>query len=424
MFKFFLPFLVVLFFSSCANIESVKPNEKAFTEEDAYILFALRSEELMDYKSASELFRTLYEKSSKKEYLYRSLENDLIAKENNKLLDRLDILLKNEPNDTKLLRLKVIALLEVAKYKDAQAFAVKLAHLTQEAQDYLLVSETYSKNEEYDLALKYLEGAYAKEYNEKILDQMSIILYVNLNRKKDAIAYLETHNRVHGCSKIICNRLLGIYSNENNIEGLLETYLRLYAMSNDAEIAKKIIQIYTYKRDYSHLIDFLESSKSDDEALLQLYSTAKNYKKAYLLAEKLYKETSEITYLGQSAIYEYESVKNKEVNKVLASVIKKLEKVSKESSEPLYMNYLGYILIDHEVNIKKGMAYIQSVLKKEPDSAYYLDSLAWGYYKLGNCSKAKSIIERVRKLEGGDDPEVFSHLQDINRCIQIQKGKI
>ena len=424
MYKVFLPFLVAFFFVSCSSVHSVKPNEKAFAEEDAYVLFALRAEQLNDYNSSSILFNTLYEKSSKKEYLYRSLENDLVAKENEKVIARVDAITKNSFDDPVLIRLKIVALLELHKFQEAQTYATLLVKKTQAVDDYLLVSESYSKNKEYDIALKYLESAYAKEYNEKILDQMSIILYVNLDRKKDAIAYLETHMRVHGSSKLICNRLLGIYSNENNIDGLLSTYKRLYAIDNDPEVAKKIIQIYTYKRDYIHLTTFLEESGSDDEALLQLYSAAKNYKKAYPLADELYAKTSDITFLGQSAIYEYESAKDKKSNKLLSSVTAKLEKVSKESSEPLYMNYLGYILIDHDIDVKKGLVYIEKVLKMQPESAYYLDSQAWGYYKLGKCHKAKSIIDRVVKLEGGDDPEVLSHVKDIDKCIKIQKGKI
>jgi predicted Zn-dependent protease len=424
MYKVFLPFLLSLLLVSCASVQSIKPNEKAFEQEDVYVLFALRAEQLNDYNSASILFNTLYEKSSKKEYLYRSLENDLVAKENEKLIARVDVFAGDSLADPKLIRLKIVALLELQRFEESQNLAVALVHQTQESDDYLLVSETYSKNREYDIALKYLDSAYVKEYNEKILDQMSIILYVNLDRKKDAIAYLETHMRVHGSSKLICNRLLGIYSNENNIDGLLSTYKRLYAIDQDFEVAKKIIGIYTYKRDYIHLTDFLEESGSDDEALLELYSAAKNYKKAYPLANDLYKKTSDISYLGQSAIYEYESAKDKKSKTLLSSVVTKLTKVAKESSEPLYKNYLGYILIDHEIDVKKGISYIQQVLKLQPESAYYIDSLAWGYFKLGECEKAKKLMSKVVKLEGGDDPEVLLHVKQIDKCIKIKKGKI
>lgn len=425
MYKYIFPIVIGFLLISCMGEQPkvVKSNEKSFAQEDSYILFALRAEQLKDYKSASELFELLYKNSQKKEYLYRSLENDLIAKENEKLIKRVDTLAKETLYDPKLVRLKVVALFELHRLDKAKELSVALAQKTQEANDYLLTSDIYIKRQEYDLALKYLESAYAKENNEKILDKMSIVLYVNLGKKKEAIAHLETHSRMLGCSELVCSRLIGFYSNENNIEGLLSTYLRLYELGKNPEISRKIIQIYSYKQDYIRLTDFLEKSRSDDEVLLQLYSSAKNYAKAYPLADELYGKTFDINYLGQSAIFEYESANGKTSKKLLESVLDKLEKVVKVDTQAIYLNYLGYILIDHDVDVKKGMDYIDMVLEEQPNSAFYLDSKAWGYYKLGECQEAKDLMNRVVKLEGGDDPEVMLHLQKIDECIKLEKGK-
>ena len=67
------------------------------------------------------------------------------------------------------------------------------------------------------------------------------------------------------------------------------------------------------------------------------------------------------------------------------------------------------------------MSYIDDVLKLQPNSGYYLDSKAWGYYKLGNCKKAKVIMNHVLKLEGGTDEEVKEHVQKIEQCLQKKK---
>ncbi|MDQ7066967.1 MAG: hypothetical protein Q9M40_02595 [Sulfurimonas sp.] len=425
MIKLFVIFISVLMFSACSLKENVKiqGNEKAFMDEDTYILFALRAEEVSDNKSASDLFTTLYEKSQKKEYLYRSLENDLMARENEKLIKRVDML-QNEKNiDFRLLRYKVVALFELDRLDEAIKLAVFLASKTKEENDYLLSSDIYIKRQEFDLAVKYLESAYVKNNSEKILDKMSIILYVNLGRKKEAIAHLETYSRMLACSKLICSRLIAFYSNDNNIDGLLATYLRLYEVEKNAKIAHKIIQIYSYQQNYIDLAKFLEESKSDDEALLQIYASLKNYDKAYKLAYDLYLKTDNIDYLGQSAIYEYESAADKSSKVLLKSVVEKLEKVVLVQAKAVYLNYLGYILIDHEVDVKKGMMYIDRVLELQPKSAFYLDSKAWGYYKLGECEKADKLIKKVSKMKGGDDPEVKAHIKEIDRCLKNIKGK-
>ena len=428
MIKFFLLACVPLFFVACSSQpKPVKANEKAFAQEDNYIILALQAQQYKEYKTAEKLYETLYDKSSKKEYLYHSLQNALLAKENASVVKKVDEITQGFYSDAILVRLKIVALMEMGQLQKAKENAISLAKKTQNANDYLLAGDVYIKNQEYDLALKYLDSAYMKQYNEKILDKMAIILYVNLHRKKDAIAYLETHSRVHGCSKLICNRLIGIYSNENNIEGLLSVYKRLYNIEKDKSVAKKIIQIYAYKRDYIKLINFLEETKANNKILLELYVTGKDYDKASKLAQKLYEQSGEINYLGQSAIYQYESQSKNMSQKTLSSVVKKLTKVVQQKDEALYLNYLGYILIDHNINVKQGMKYIQKVLKTNPDSAFYLDSLAWGYYKLHQCNKAKKIMDKVMTLEGGDNQEVLLHVKTINKCLQgshqHKKGK-
>lgn len=424
--------LISILFISCGFLQpqigqeqevSIKKNAKSFDQEDAYVLYALRAEQIQDNKSAAELYRILFEKSQKKEYLYHSLSNNIALKENQAVIDTVDKITKGSFDDYKLIRFKVIAFLEMQKIDEAAELAGTLAKHSELKEDYILVSDIYAKQEKYDIALKYLERAYLKNYDEKVLDKMSIIMYVNLHRKKEAIAQLESHNLMHGCSALICGRLIGFYSNENNIDGILSTYLRLYETKKDIQVAEKIVQIYGYKKEYMKMIDFLEKSKTDDETLLQLYTMTKNYNKAFPLADKLYKKSGDITFLGQSAIYEYESHYKNDDKTVLNSIVQKLEKVVKEDKNPLYKNYLGYVLIDHEIDVKKGIIYIQDVLKLEPDSAYYLDSLAWGYYKLNECNRAKTIMDRVVTLEGGDDPEVINHVEKIKECIKNYKGK-
>lgn len=423
--------IFTLFMSACSafNGELVEPNVtpvnniKTFAAEDVYIMYALRAQQIGDSKAAAQLFYTLYEKSGKKEYLYKALTHQIILKEYKEVITKVDAVNVGTKSDLKLVRLKIISLSQIQEYEKAQIIAVPLVEKSQLTSDYLMLSNLLIKEEKYKLAVKYLEKAYVKSYDEKILDKLSIILFVNLHQEKEAIAKLETHSRLRSCSQTICNRLIGMYGQNKNIDGILSTYLRMYEKNLEDAIAKKIMQIYGYQKDYTHMITFLEKYNVDEETLLELYSMRKNYAKAFILADKLYKNSGDIAYLGQSAIYEYESIQKHNDKKIIKSVIKKLEVVVKKEKNPLYENYLGYVLIDHEIDIEKGMKHIENVLKVKPDSAYYLDSLAWGYYKLHQCSKAKTIMDRVVTFEGGDDPEVLKHVEKINKCMKINKGK-
>ena len=422
MFKIFLLALTLLLFVACSKPQPPSPSEKVFEGEDLLIVYALRTEEVGRFDIAAELFEKLYKKSGKKEYLHRELHDMLAARKFDEVVKKVDELLSDaDVVDPDLLRFKVLALTYMKRFREAKSAALQLVGITKKSEDYLLLADIYVQLKKYDMAVKYLEGAYSKNYDEKILDRISIILFMNLQRQKDAIAQLETHSRMFGCSERICNRLLSFYSKLGDVNGMLSVYRRYYKINPNEEILKKIVQLYVYKKDYIGLRLFLEEHEVEDDVLLQLYVSTKEYKKAYKLAYKLYKKTGNIDYLGQGAIYEYEAYEHPKRSR-LKKIVKELEKVIAQKPSPLYLNYLGYLLIDHNIDVKKGMRYVKEALKEDPTSAYYLDSLAWGYYKLGKCRKAKRIFDRVRKLEGGDDQEVRKHYKKVLQCLNKRKN--
>ncbi|WP_345991949.1 hypothetical protein [Sulfurimonas sp. HSL-1716] len=414
--------LVSVFFIGCHSSD-VKPNQKAFEGEDRYTVFALEAERIGDYNSSASLFNTIYEKSGKKEYLYRSLLGLLDSHQYKKLLQRSVKYQKKFADDAVLRRYEILALVDLDRLEDAKNRALELVTKTKEPDDYILVSNIYVKQNHFKTALKYLESAYNVNYNEKILDKMAIILYVNLQKKNEALAYLESHIRIHGCSKLICLRLAGFYSNENNVDGMLATYLRLYELDPSDKIAQNIIKLYGYKKEYSKLMIFLEDCGCDDDLLLQLYSEAKLYAKASVLAKKLYMQNYDPQYLAQSAIYRYESLDKKGDKKSIDEILEDLKTAVQSDPRPQYLNYLGYLMIEHNTHIKEGISYVKEALKIEPNSAYYLDSLAWGYYKLHKCKTAKRIINKVVKEIGLKEPEVKEHYEAINQCIKEKKRR-
>ena len=418
---------VSIFIVGCNSImpspKSAKKAHKVSAEEDFYALVALGAEQGKSYKEAAKIFDTLYKKTKNKEYLYRSLENGIVAKEYKSVLTRADAVMHGSFKDKRLVRLKIVALIESKQLLEAQKTALKLVKKTQEAKDYELVGDIYVQLKEYESALKYYKQGYEVDFSEHLVSKMAILYYSQMHQLQKAIDTLELHASGHGCSKVVCERLLALYSKQNNLDGILKTYKKLYSLDKNPEIAKKIIQIYGYKKDYLSLISFLEHDYSDDEMLLQLYSVVKNYPKAYKLAGKLYNETDDVHFLAQNAIFEYEIKGNKSDNVLVKRVVKKLTKVVKEDPNPVYKNYLGYIMIDHNLDVKKGMKYIREVLKVQPDSSFYLDSLAWGYYKLGNCIKAHEIMNKVVKMKGGDEPEVQSHVKIIEQCLAKKRKR-
>jgi len=102
----------------------------------------------------------------------------------------------------------------------------------------------------------------------------------------------------------------------------------------------------------------------------------------------------------------YERLKN--WNKAEADLERALEL---NGDEPKILNYLGYSWIDQKRNLKRAMAMIRKAVKLKPDDGYYVDSLGWAYYQLGNYKAAVKYLERSVELRS-DDPVINDHLGD------------
>lgn len=79
--------------------------------------------------------------------------------------------------------------------------------------------------------------------------------------------------------------------------------------------------------------------------------------------------------------------------------------------ESLILNYLGYSWVDQGMNLKQAMDYIRKAVNLKPDDGYYVDSLGWAYYRLGNMPAAVEHLERAVELRP-DDPIINDHLGD------------
>lgn len=133
------------------------------------------------------------------------------------------------------------------------------------------------------------------------------------------------------------------------------------------------------------------------------------------VSSKLYEDSRNLDYLGKMAIYEYELNKSNLTPESLKSISKKFDEVTGLLIDSVYWNYYGYLLIDHDIDIAKG-TLVQKALELEPNSPYYLDSLAWGLYKQGKCAEAYEIMKYFG--ENIYEEEVAAHVEAIKKCLK------
>lgn len=78
---------------------------------------------------------------------------------------------------------------------------------------------------------------------------------------------------------------------------------------------------------------------------------------------------------------------------------------------PQILNYLGYSYIDRNENLDEALEMIRKAVEAQPDG-YILDSLGWGYYRLGRYQEAVGPMEQAVAAMA-DDPLVNDHLGDV-----------
>ena len=85
--------------------------------------------------------------------------------------------------------------------------------------------------------------------------------------------------------------------------------------------------------------------------------------------------------------------------------------LKKRPDEAELLNFLGYSWIDRGVRLPEAMAMVQKAVDLQPQSGAMIDSLGWGYYRMGNYASAVDQLEKAIVLEPGD-PDVNNHLGD------------
>ncbi len=81
------------------------------------------------------------------------------------------------------------------------------------------------------------------------------------------------------------------------------------------------------------------------------------------------------------------------------------------------LNFIGYTLAEQGLNLDRAEILIKKALNLDPENGYYLDSLAWLYFKSGKLDQAwETISSAVARVT--DDPIIWEHYADIASALQ------
>ncbi len=403
----YLLFLLV-FFAGC-SVKQPQIGEKVFPKEDDYIIKALLDEQNGDLKDALNIYKFLYKKTDKIIYFRRYLTILYDLGKYNEVIKKSDKFL-SEQWDDEVFKIKIFALLQEKKLSEAKKELISKFNKKNEF-FYTMMAFILTKEHKYKEALEYAKSGYALNPSKKNLLNLSDIL-VNEKKYNEAIAYLQTYLNEKGCDYDVCLSLAHIYKEVYDIPNLANIYEKLGRYNPEYYILA--LNYYMDEGDYKNAVRIVKKHKLSQEYLMYIYEEKKEYKKAALVAMNLYLKTKDVKYLLKYTIFIYKATPNK---KTVKEVIKNLEYIKNYIKTPFVYNFLGYLLIDNNINPKEGLKYVQKAITLNPSNTDYIDSLAWGYYKLHKCKSAWDIIKTV----DSDDETVLLHKKLIKRCLNDTK---
>ncbi len=369
-------------------------------------------------ESAKKYLDALYRNTGKEIYLYQLTQLLTQTGQGDEAIAILQEKLKSSPQNIEIKRSIVTLMLSGNRLQEARPLALEIAKATGKSYDYDLSATIAIYMKDYKTALNELKLAYGIEHDEMILDKMASLMFIQMNMKSEALALYETHVRLYGYSKYMAERMVLAYEQMGKRDEAIAIYKKLYTKFNNQDALKRIVELYLADYKVDDLIAFLQKTNADDEVLLEAYKYKKDFVMASRTAMKIYTKTKDTKFLGQSAIYKFEA-NSKKSKGLIKETIDKLTMALKDKRDDVFENYLGYLLIDYDIDSAKGVEYVRKALEKDPKSPFYLDSLAWGLYKQ---KKYKEAFDAMKQAYDGakDDPTVKEHYDAIKKCVEKQ----
>jgi tetratricopeptide (TPR) repeat protein len=335
----------------------------------------------------------------------------------------------------------------------------------QDPQAAMRISEIYRRMGKFDLAYEHLKKAAALSpesmeiaYNQSLLleaqgkfDEAVDILQKLVTRTSRPDGNYSTGERNNRA--LFLERLGSIYRTEGRPLLAIETFRKIVDMGGDEASRgyQEIIDAYRERKQWAEaarvtqeavdkfpndralklmlatqLADegkadesikvarsLLKGQAEDREAYLgisQVYARLKRWQEAeeaLAAAEKISNrpEDREYVLFLRGALYE----RQKKIDLAEQTFRQVLQQ---DPNNTMTLNYLGYMMADHNQHLEESLAMIKKALAADPQNGAYLDSLGWVYFKMGDYVRAE---ENLRKavLKSPNDPTVQDHLGEL-----------
>lgn len=257
------------------------------------------------------------------------------------------------------------------------------------------LNDEFPENEEVLFALGLIaiqekEGQQAKQYFNELIGLG--------DRGKQAGYFMGLAEQLNNNDEAAMVWFASVPADSLRFQAAQSSYINLLADSGQMQKARMHLKLLRTEQPNKALQYYIfEASflreRGQDQAAFDLYTDALQQ----------YPEKTELLY-GRAMVAE-------PLNKL--SVLEEDLRVilDKEPNNSQALNALGYTLADRTNRHQEALTLITKAVELKPNDAFYLDSLAWVHYRLGNLDEAERYIKQTVAIQAA--PEFLAHLGEI-----------
>ena len=183
------------------------------------------------------------------------------------------------------------------------------------------------------------------------------------------------------------------------------------------ELAYYLGLCYTKLGQYDEALVFLEQVVTTGNDILRIYQCRMTLAYIYVITKRVKMAEFELKRLQNSGmesplLYNTLAYAAWSQNKNKAAIELYEKTLEIDTNNATAMNSMGYILAETGIDVMRALRLCRKAVDSRPQSAAYLDSLGWAYYKSGEVVEARTWLRRA--LEIAPDNEVIQkHLKTV-----------
>jgi len=195
---------------------------------------------------------------------------------------------------------------------------------------------------------------------------------------------------------------------EKALREFLNTDTSSFNYDEKVELSYYLGLCYTKLKKYEDALTFLEQVVTSANDVFRVFQCRMTLAYIYVITKRVRMAEYELKKL-QTSGFESPLLYNtlayaayiQKQNKNAIDLYEKALEI--DANNATAMNSMGYILADTGLDVMRALRLCRKAVDTKPQSAAYLDSLGWAYYKSGEVVEARTWLRRALELAPNED---------------------